>query len=422
MNTFFLVVEVLSYAFAVFLFFEKKDLGIIYIPILIFANNIIEPSFSASLHYGAISMLILGSIARNGFFYKNNLFALLLFLYFSLLFLRSSDLVLIRSQLFSVLWLFCSVPLISAVYKKYPGYVIFRELSNCAVLILTLFLVNVFFCTLYKYSPAGMYGITKGVLYGNIYGAGFNILALAVFAVALKLVNGGRTLYIVALLVVSLAVIMLSLRRSVMLLSVFGSVIALAGFFVQKQVGKLIVFGSVLFLFGYVIYTNTSFKDEFSERYELRNLGERDMAEEKRFIEYELIYKDMFVYEAYSPWIGFEPLNSGGNYGRRVFDDRTLHADIPGLLHSSGIIGLALYLLMVATAFRQSLSAAGSSLDKLIIFFCLIAFVTFTITGRFTEAASMLLLYLLLMLPLAGSEVEEEQAPVSNVLENMETA
>src|SRR5688572_11753206 len=100
MSIFFLVVELLSYAFAAFLFFKKKDLAIIYVPALFFSTNIIEPSFSAAIYYGTVSVLILSCIIRNGSFYKNNIFALLLFFYFLLLLLRSSDLALVRPLAF----------------------------------------------------------------------------------------------------------------------------------------------------------------------------------------------------------------------------------------------------------------------------------------------------------------------------------
>jgi hypothetical protein len=405
MNIFFLVVELISYAFALFLFFKKKDLAIIYIPALIFSNNIIESSFSAAIYYGTVSILILSCIFRNGFFYKNNIFALLLFFYFLLLLLRASDLELIRSSVFSVLWLFLSIPLISAIYQKHSEEVIFKEITNCAVIVLLLFLINVLVCTVNNYSPQSMYGITKGVLYGNIYGAGFNILAVSIFIAVLKLMEGKRSFFILTILIISLACIMLSLRRAVMLLSVFGVAIALISFFAQSQARKFVVFTTVLFFMGYVIYSESDFKNEFNERYELRNLQEREVSEEKRFIEYELIYKDIFVYDAYSPWIGYEPLNSAGHYGKGVFELRTLHSDLPSIIHSSGIIGLVLYLLMVITAFRQSVRAATTNLDKFIVFFCFVTFVVYSITGRFSEAASMLLIYLLLMLPLAGKEV-----------------
>ncbi len=417
MNTFFLVVEIISYAFALFLFLRKKDLAIIYIPALIFSNNIIVPSFSASLYYGAISVLVLSCIIRNPFFYKNNVFALILFFYFLLLLLRSSDLVLIRSGVFSVSWLFLSIPLISAIYQKYPEEVIFKEVTNCALIVLLLFLSNVFVYTINHYSPQNMYGITKGVLYGNIYGAGFNILSVAVFITVLKLLEGKKAIFVLIVLVASMACIMLSLRRATMLLSMFGTAIALISFFAQSQARKLVVFGTILFLMGYAVYSKTDFKSEFNERYELRNLQERDITEEKRFIEYELIYKDIFVYNAYNLWTGYELLNSAGHYGRGVFELRTLHGDLPSIIHSSGIIGIVLYVLMVVTAFRQSARAATTNLDKFILLFCVVVLVSYTLTGRFTEGASMILIYLLVLLPLAGKEyayVNEEETDYSD--------
>src|SRR5688500_18912741 len=102
MDKFFFLIEVLSYLFAIYLFFKKKELAIIYLPVLIFANNIIEPVFSASFYYGTISFLILSGIARNGTFYKNNIYALLLFCYFLLLLTRSNDLAAIRPSVFPV--------------------------------------------------------------------------------------------------------------------------------------------------------------------------------------------------------------------------------------------------------------------------------------------------------------------------------
>lgn len=407
MSTFFLLVEVLSYGFALFLLLKKKDLAIIYLPVLVFSNNIIVPSISASVYYGTISVLILSCIRSNLAFYRNNIYAVLLFLYFVYLIPGSSNLVLIRPGLFSVLWLFASIPLISAVYRKYTSDVIFGEVVKAAALVLLLFVANVIASTMYRYAPAGMYGITSGILYGNIYAAGFNILAIAVFVTAWKAIESRQSFYIV-LLVVSCAFIMLSLRRSVMLISALGVAIAFLTLLAQKEAKKFVVLGSVVCLLGYVIYTNTGFSDTFKERYELRRLDDREMGEEKRFIEYNLIYTDMFIYNRYSPWFGFELMNSAGNYGKSIFDNRTLHADLPSIAHSSGIIGVILYLMMVFTAFRQALRAATSNTTRLIVLFCAVTFVVYSVTGRFTESASMILLFLALALPLAGADVERD--------------
>jgi hypothetical protein len=409
MEKFFLLVEVASYLFAIYLFFKKKELALTYIPVLIFSHNIIEPIFSASVYYGTISCLILYCIFRNGTFYKSNIFALLLVCYFLLLLTRSNDLAEIRSQVFHVFWLLLSIPLIGSIYKKHTTDAIFKELVNSAILILLLFIVNVALSTYYNYSPTRMYGIARGILYGNVYAAGFNILAIALFVVALRVIVKPNIWYF---LVAALAYIfiMLSLRRSVMLISSAGIILALLTLLLRKEAKKFVLLGSLVCLVGFLVYSGTNFKDEFQERYETRQLDDRALEDEPRMAEYELIYKDMFVYNAYSPLIGFEMFNSAGNYGKGVFEKRTLHGDLPGIAHSSGFIGLGLYFLMIITIFRNTLGEAVSATDKLIVFFSAAAFLMFTITGRFTESASMLMIFLLLGLPLTQREEEPDTA------------
>lgn len=403
MDKFFFLIECLSYLFSLYLFFKKGELAIIYLPVLIFSNNIIEPVFSASLYYGTISFLILSGIVRNGAFYKNNVYALVLFFYFLLLLTRSADLAAIRSNAFSVFWLLISIPLIAAIYKKHSKETIFGELTISAFLILLLFVANVMMSSINHYAPARMYGIGGGILYGNIYGAGFNILALAVFIMALKLIMDRKLAYLL-LVITAYSFIMLSLRRSVMLVSTIGIVVAMLTLLLRKEAKKFIFLAALGVLTGFLVYSNTGFENAFKERYELRKLNERALDSEPRFAEYELLYKDMFVYDAYSPVIGFEMFNSANNYGKGVFELRTLHGDLPGIVHSSGILGLVLYLLMITTVFKASFNAASSAIDRSIIFFAAIALVVFTITGRFTEGGSMLLIFLVLMLPLSRKD------------------
>ncbi|HTE28574.1 hypothetical protein [Flavitalea sp.] len=409
MDRFFLIIEVLGYLFAIYLFSKKKELAIIYLPVIIFSNNIIEPVFSASIYYGTISFLILYGILRNGTFFKNNIYALVLFCYFFLLLTRSGDLVAIRSNAFSVFWLFVSIPLIAAIYKKYSADAIFRELSNSAFLILLLFVANVLMSTINHYSPAHMYGIAGGILYGNIYAAGFNILSIAVFIMALQMIMTRKLTYIL-LVILAYSFIMLSLRRTVMLVSSIGILVPMITLLFKKEAKQFILLGSFIVFAGFFIYSGTGFGNELKERYELRQLNERELENEPRIAEYELIYKDMFVYNAYSPLIGFGLFNSSGHYGKGVFELRTLHGDLPSIAHSSGILGVILYCLMIITVFKMSLGAASLIIDKSIVFFAAVAFLVFAGTGRFTESGSMLLIFLLLMLPLARSNMETQSA------------
>jgi hypothetical protein len=404
MTQFLLLVEVVFfYCFPVYLIFKKNDLGIFYIPLLFFADKIIGVHNPAYIYYGTLSLIIFFLIIRNGFFFRNNIWALLLIVYFLILLNKSNDLGLIRPYVFSVIWLFILIPLIPQIYNKYSAEVVFKELSNASFLILVLFIVNALVATVYKFAPTEMYGITSGLLFGNLWAAAFNTLSMALFVVFLKGVSERKLLYVVVA-VVSFFFIMLTLRRTVMGLSALGAVIGLLTMMTQQKAKMVFLTGGLIVVIGYLIYDNTGFMQEFRERVELRKLDERELAEEKRFIEYALLYNDMFVYNTYSPWFGYELFNSGGNYGKGVLAERSLHGDIPNLLHSSGLIGVAMYLLMVATAFWQAIRAAVRYQHKLIVLFCAISFLVYTVSGRYTEVAATLLLFLVLMLPLAKNE------------------
>ncbi|MGV3502244.1 MAG: hypothetical protein ACO1O1_00940 [Adhaeribacter sp.] len=406
MSFFFLLIEAFIYGFAGYLLLRKKELALIYLPVLFFAEILIIPKAPAMAFYGTISLLLATILYRNSFFFRHNVFAGLLSVYFLLLLPQSSDLVLVRPYIFGVIWLFLSVPLVSAVYRKYSRDLIFRELSQAAVLILGLFVANVLVSSVFKYSPFAMYGITSGVLYGNLYAADFNVLPIAVFLTALSLLKQ-KNLPRFLLLALALAFIMLTLRRSVMGLSAAGLVFAFAISMTQENMKKVFVFGTLAVLLGFVIYSSTGFMSQFQERYELRNLDNRELEEEKRFIEYELLYLDMFVFKDYSPVFGYELFNSWGNYGRGVLGDRSLHSDLTNITHSSGLLGLGLYLLMVATAFRQALKKANSGREKLLTFFAGLIFLVFTTTGRYTETGYMLMIFLVAQLPLAPQRREE---------------
>lgn len=406
MKSFFLLVELSSYAFAVFLLLKKKELAIVYFPVLVFANNIIEPVVPASAYYLTLSSLVASFLLKNASFYKQNGFSILLFIYFLVLIPRSDDIVFIRPYLFGVLWLFLLIPLITAVYKKYTREIIFGELSKSALIILVLFIANSLVSTWKGYSPNEMYGITSGILYGNVYAAGFNVLPFAVFIIALKFIDD-KEIKPFIILAISFTFLMLSFRRSVMGLSFLGVTMAYLTMLTRAKAKTFFLIGGLTIMVGFVVYATTDLGDHFKERYELRKLDERELEEEKRFIEYELLYKDMFIYRDYSPIIGYELFNSWGNYGRGALEDRSLHGDLTNIAHSSGLLGVFLYLMMVLTAFLNSYKPAVSRTDLIIIAFCAITFAIFTITGRYTEIASTVMLYLVLALPIAKTEEKE---------------
>ncbi|THU39362.1 hypothetical protein FAM09_12690 [Niastella caeni] len=404
MTTFLLIIEyIFFFGLAIYCILKKNELSIFYLPVLFFVDKIVSVHHPAFLYYGLVCLLILMLMKKNGFFFRNNIWALFLIIYFLILLTKSSDLGLIRPYVFSVTWLFLLIALIPNIYKKYPAAVVFKELSNASLLILVLFIVNALAATFYKFSPTEMYGITSGILFGNLWAAAFNTLPIALFVAFLYGVSEKKPVHVI-ISVVSFFFIMLTLRRTVIALSLLGIVISLMTMLTRQKAKMLFVTGGLIVVIGYLIYANTSFMSEFKERVELRKLDERELAEEKRFFEYSLLYDDMFIYHAYSPWFGFELFNSGGNYGKGVLADRSLHGDIPNLLHSSGIVGVILYLLMIGTAFWQALRAAVRYQDKLVFLFCGISFLVYTISGRYTEVAATLLIFLVLLSPIAQQE------------------
>jgi hypothetical protein len=404
MTTFFLLIQfVCFYGLSIYCILRKNERGIFYLPVLFFVDKIIDTPSPAFLYYVIISGIVLMLAVRNGFVFRNNIWALVLIVYFLILLTNSSNIELIRPYVFSVIWLFILIPLIPGIYRKFPAAVVFKELATACFLILILFIANALVSSIYKYSPTEMYGFTSGILFGNLWAAAFNTLAIALFIVFLRGISE-RNLFYLMVSVVSFFFIMLTLRRTVMGLSALGVLVALLTMMTQRKAKMVFLTGCLMLATGYLIYNNTDFLAEFKDRVEQRKLDERELAEEKRFIEYSLLYDDMFVYHAYSPWFGYELFNSGGNYGKGILAERSLHGDIPNLLHSSGVIGVLLYLLMIGTAFWQAIKEAKRYQDKLIVVFCALSFLVYTVTGRYTEIAATLLLFLVLMLPLAKEE------------------
>lgn len=146
----------------------------------------------------------------------------------------------------------------------------------------------------------------------------------------------------------------------------------------------------------------------------------RSLNEENRMMEFNMVYKDMFVFYDYSPWFGYELFQSEGNYGKGVFGTRTLHTDLTSIVHSSGFLGLFLYLMMVSVAFWQAWKKTYSKSQYYHFAFCSIAFLIYTVTGRYTTLSSSIFFYLLLFLSVSRPEILYQKAIRSRKVERLE--
>src|SRR5690242_8546925 len=107
MATFFLLLELMMYIFIVYLFLQKKELSIIYLPVLFFIDTVIAThAVTAFVYYGAITFLIFNLIGKNMTFLRNNIFSFILLIYFLILLSKSRDIDAIRQDIFNVSWLF----------------------------------------------------------------------------------------------------------------------------------------------------------------------------------------------------------------------------------------------------------------------------------------------------------------------------
>ncbi|MFC4872892.1 O-antigen ligase family protein [Negadavirga shengliensis] len=400
LKLFFMLLEIGTPLFGLYIVLTKKELAVIYLPPLLFAQLIVTlaPMLPAFLAYLLFSAIILFLIIYNLNFFRYNIFSLLLILWIFFLMQNVTDLVAIRPFLFAVIWLFLLIPLISSIYEKHAGNLVFNEMAKSSLLLLTIFILNVILSSFAGYAPYAMYGITSGILYGNLYATDFNVLPLALFVVLIKVMHERKIIYFLVF-AVSLAFILLSLRRSVMGLSLLGIAVVLYIFLTPRNFKTIAAFIVFIGVIGSVIVYNTNFIQIFEERYELRNLDDRELKEEKRFLEYELLYKDMFVYQEYNPWLGYGLFDSGGNYGKGVLGNRTLHADLTNITHSMGFIGLGLYLMMMVWALCQGFRHSRKRIEWATLVFCSIIFLVYTITGRYTNIATFIFLMLLVNLP-----------------------
>ncbi len=404
MNIFFLTLELFLYGFAIYLQIYKKELGFVYLPALFFIFTIITPVLPIGVFYALTGLQVLSVFNKRSDLLSQNVWSVLLIFYFLIL-LTAAAAGIKYSHVFSVLLLFISIPLINLIYKHYTYEQVFAELSRSAILVLLVFVANAVLSTVTKYNPQSMYGINSGVLYGNLGYTDFNVIGIALFVVLLSILKKNNWL-ILALYIVALAFVMLTLRRSAMLVSGLSVVFAFFTVMNQRNIGKVTLYMLIAALIGTVVYIKSDFSLVFKERYEMRKLDEREFEEEKRFTEYEMIYKDMFVLNKYSPWFGYGLFNSAGNYGEGKFEDRTLHADLTSIAHSSGLIGLFLYLMMMAAAFYKALGACRTRGQLLTVCFCFIVFVVYTITGRYTQTDAMLMLFLVCNLAITRQQEE----------------
>lgn len=405
MEPFFLFLELMIPIAAGILLLKKGSLAIVYMPLLFFARTLFDETkyIPGPFYHYFFYLLLFYFMFYNLPFFRRNLFSNLLVFYFLVLAMDVEEFKSIRTYYLHSIWLFISVPLVQEIYKNYTKERILKEVNIAAFAMMMLFVINVLLSTYYEYNPFAIYGISSGLLYGRMSSDIYNIFPFAIYILFRKSIKDNNIFYLV-LYFVSMFFILLTLRRSVMALSLLGSLLVLIEFVKPEEFKKFSLYGVVLVIVSLVVINTTSFVDQFVERYEQRGLDDRPIEEENRLMEFTLIYKDLFVYYDYDPWTGYGLFDTAGNYGKKIFRDRSLHTDFAVLIHISGIIGLLLYLLMFGKSFLSIWNRLRSRTDLLLFLFMILCFLIFFVNGRFTTISSMLLMLTIINLPLAKQE------------------
>lgn len=401
MKGFFLLVEFALPLLAIYWVIRKQSLAIVYIPFIMFSYHVIEKKLPGFFMYFILVALLIYFVVYNLPFVKKNIFSIIIFFYFLILLKNyQEEFKEIRPFIVNVSWLFLGIGLIPYIYESYSREKIFREISFAALLTMSIFSINTILSTLFKYNPEAGYGITTGVLYGNISNDYYNIFPVALYLILRRGIRDKNLLYF-GVYFISIFFVLLTMRRSVMLLSVIATMIVMAELMDFKNIKQFMAYGLAIALVSAIVISNTSFLDQLIERYEKRDLENRSLEKENRLLEFDLLYKDLFVYYDYDPWFGFGLDQSHGNYGKGKLGTRSLHTDFANITHSAGLLGLFLYLMMVSVAFWAVWKKTNSKSDKIQFFFILFCFLLYFINGRYTTVNATLMMVGILNLPLA---------------------
>lgn len=407
-----LILELFLYGSVVYFLFKKRDLVIIYMPMFFFVRNLIgEPVIRAIIWYAIVVVLIAYSAHRLNLIKKVNVAAVALLFYLSLLFLVSHDISDTRSSylaIFSFISVFIVAPNLYTIHKKEE---ILHELWIMSYIVIILFVTNCVLSSLTGYAPRVFYGNTTGILYGNMAPTSFMLVPVALF-IFLSSNLKKMSLVNVVLGFMAFGFLLVSLRRTAALAGIVAVLAFMALLFLEKDKRRFIRISGMVVLVAVVGVLFTDLKDQFSDRYQSRFEGEAVVqGDEGRFTDHVMVYEDLFVDGRYSAIFGYGFFNSPGNYGGGVHGDRPLHPDLPVIVHASGMLGLVLYLAMVGGGFASSWSRARTPYEKILWLFCLAVFSIFTLSGRITETAYAMGLFLLLFLPVADVQSPRTKIP-----------
>ncbi|MGY6521483.1 MAG: hypothetical protein ACXIUD_07135 [Mongoliitalea sp.] len=394
MSLWFLLIDISLPILMLFFIVRKGVLSIAYVPFIFFSYNILDKSKFIAIYHFMFLALLLYYVLFNLPFLKKNLFFIVLTVYIFIQIIFEVDLKAFRITIIGLFWAITIIPLAPEICSKFKKEDILNELGKSSMMILTIFILNSILATIFKYYPENQYGFNSGISFGHIGISVYNVLPLA-FLFAFRKALLEKKVISLIIIVIALFLTMLTLRRLAMILAILAVVTVFIEVANSKQIKMLFTYGTIFLILSIMILNFSGFTEQFIERVEKRNLADRELGEEKRVFEFGLMYKDLFVYFDYDPWLGYGPFDSWGNYGKGVFGRRPLHSDVTFFVHGFGFFGLFLYLGLVFKVFIYSYFNLRSRGDYLMFSFAIMYFFAFLFSGSNKMPMSPIFLFMI---------------------------
>lgn len=246
------------------------------------------------------------------------------------------------------------------------AYAFFSKKEHIYVLFLLIFLLgfsfllNVIFANIFGWESTMGYGNEEMFKTGNIFAEGLYLVNFYCLSVPMLIVldEKRKYIYIGQALVLFLLVLAFMKRTPIftILLSLF-CYFFIYTFFKSRRSYKLFLelgrknknkIGGLFFVFGVFVLGFISISPYIISQYNLRssrkNFAAKNVAEEGRTIEWNLVVDEMFMFEDI-PYLlfGREFNNSAGHYGNGIFGKRKIHTDWAGFLNGTGILGFIFF-------------------------------------------------------------------------------
>jgi hypothetical protein len=258
----------------------------------------------------------------------------------------------------------------------------FKKLINSIAFIGVLYILNIIISTLFNIKGKSYSGEIFDV--GNVFTEGLNSMSYLLAAAPLILyLNPKHKRFILILSVIIFILVIVQMKRISIIAIAAGLVINL--FMSRSRINIFygLIISSLILFVAYPLFENILQKQVKARE---RRLSTENIEEEGRYQETFVVLDEIiFSGDPALLFFGKEVFNSPGNYANGKYGRRMIHNDYNVILHGSGILGLALFVLWPIPLFifylKIKIYAKYYFEDKKLFDYMNVTFISFLIIG-----------------------------------------